>query len=251
MATRFLLLLGLLISNSAWTMEIDTLVARIDTRMQSFPTIDDLTYLATSRELQMDEQWQPKSIVTIEKQILRRGGQDSTLILKATEIADGKETDITEKTREQWRKRKNDSENNQGRMSMELTDLLPFSREKRATYLFSILADTLIDGRSLGRIRAEPRQASAERFTGIFTFDPETHTLLELHLRPSQEPRFVQSMNMRLRFQLLSDQIWLPRSFYLRVHAKIVIKNFRFEVQEDYTDFVLPAGVVDTPDGNE
>jgi hypothetical protein len=74
---------------------------------------------------------------------------------------------------------------------------------------------------------------------GTFSFDPETHDLVSLDLRPSQNPKMVKELNMRIEFEVLEDRYLVLKRLQFKVNGGIFIKHVRQIVEDVYSDFEI------------
>ena len=223
--------------------QLDSLLVEIDLRSRGYADYDNVSMAVLSISRFMDNAWQPEKTVTTEKIIHTRQGHSRQEILRATEIKDGVEKDITQtaaaeaaKAEEKAAEKDKDSQRS-GEKKFELEELLPFAVDKRPFYRFELLADTTVESRRLLRICAKTIDPDEERFEGLYYVDPQTCDVRMIDIRPSKNPKFVKSLHMRMSFDVLpGDRLVLTRT-WMRVYAGILVKKIRLEVEETYLDY--------------
>lgn len=221
--------------------QLDSLLAQIDRRSRSYVDYKNISMAVLSISRTMDKAWQPEKIVRIEKKIYTTEGHSRQEILRATEIKDGVEKDITQSTAAEAahveEKAEADSKHSGRReKKFELEELLPFAVEKRPFYRFELLADTTVANRRLLRISAKAIDKDEERFEGFYYIDPQTRDVRMIDIQPAKNPKFVKEMHMRMSFDVLPvDRLILTRT-WMRVYAGVLVKKIRLEVEETYSD---------------
>jgi len=222
--------------------QLDSLVAQVDRRSRSYADYKNISMAVLSISRTMDKTWQPEKIVRIEKKIYTTEGRSRQQILRATEIKDGVEKDITQATAAEAAKAEEKAEadgkhSERREKKFELGQLLPFAVDKRPFYRFELLADTTVESHSLMRIRATAIDKDEERFEGLYYIDPQTRDVRMIDIQPSKNPKFVKELHMRMSFAVLpGDRLILTRT-WMRVYAGVLVKKIRLEVEETYSDY--------------
>jgi len=222
--------------------ELDSLLAQIDQRSRSYADYKNFSMAVLSFSRFMDKAWQPEKVVRTEKKIYTQEGRSRQEIIRATEIKDGVEKDITQtaaaeaaKAREKAAENSKDSQQSREK-KFELEELLPFAVDKRPFYRFVLLADTTMENRRLLCIRAKTIDQEEERFEGLYYIDPQTRDVRMIDIRPSKNPKFVKELHMRMSFDVLPGDRLILTHTWMRIYAGILVKKVRLEVEETYSD---------------
>ncbi|MBN1895379.1 hypothetical protein JW906_12835 [bacterium] len=226
---------------------LDSLISEIDRRTQAYEDYEDVNMLVRSETRFMNGKWQPEKIVLTEKRAFQKDGKTWEEIIRVTEKEKGREKDLTEKASKEAAKAREKADraeaekdsSDKKEVSLGLGDLFPFSEEKRPSYSFSMLGDTLIENRSLLRIRAEAIQKNEKIFEGVFSIDPETKDVRMVDLQPSKNPKFVKNMRMQMSFDVMPGNRMVVTRTWMRVFASLLIKKIRIEAEEKYSDYVF------------
>jgi hypothetical protein len=228
---------------------LDELIQKIDARTKSYKPYHEFTASAASVYSEMDENWKPEKTTTVLKQINQRDSSRTETIVKAVENAKGKETDITVKLREEAGKQeerarkakrpKSGKDGQQQSMTVGFKELYPFSAEDRVNFTFTLKPDTVIDGNRLLRIQSRLKDRKSRRYEGEYSVDAGTFDILRLEGAPARNPKFVKEMRLVMSFKMLPGDVWMFKSFWMRMYASIVIKKIRLEIDESYDDFKI------------
>ena len=84
---------------------MDAIIQKIETRMVGYEDYDAFTVSVVSSQKTMDGAWNPKKIVVVEKTLNQQGEERREDILRATQTEKGTTRDVTEKYREEQKKR--------------------------------------------------------------------------------------------------------------------------------------------------
>lgn len=264
MKVRMVLLLGcLFVHPSLWAQDsaMDAIIQKIETRMAGYEDYDAFTVSVVSSQKTMDGAWNPKKVVVVDKTITQQGEVRREDILRATQTEKGTTRDITEKYREEQRKREekknketegDDGKNGErGRVSLGEDEMFPFGPNERSQYTFDQLPDTVVSGRLVYVLQTRAKEKSKELYEGNYYVDQETYDVLMVDLRPSKNPKFVRQMRMKMWFGLLSDHYVVERT-WMRIYAGFLLKKIRMEVEETYTDYRIPPdAAVDISNASE
>jgi len=226
---------------------LDSLIMEIDRRSQEYVDYQDVNMFVSSETRFMNGQWQPDKIVLTEKRAFQKDGKTWEEIIRMTEKENGREKDLTEKASKEAAKAREKADraaakadsSDKKEVSLGFGDMFPFSKEKRPSYAFSMLGDTVMDDRRLIRIRAAALKKDEKNFEGVFCIDPETKDVRMADLRPSKNPKFVKNMRMVLSFDVLPGDRMVVTRTWMRVFASLLIKKIRIEAEEMYSDYVF------------
>jgi len=248
----------------AQTTDLNELVRKIDVRTKAYPEFLSYTATAVSRSWEMNAQWKPEKEVVVTKRIVQH--QDSAqgirideTVIRAVEIIQGREKDVTEKMKGTVKKRRakqrrTGPEDGDGKgkrrgqgFSMSNDDIYPFGEKKKNLFRFTQLADTAIGGKSFLRIQAEAKVPDQETYEGRFTVDRETYDVLLMDVQPSKNPKFVKRITMQMEFDVLPGPYIVLKRFWMLLDASLLIKKIRMEFEETHSDVRVtgPAGASD------
>lgn len=254
MRCRMLLLLWILLVSRAifaQDSEIESLVQKIEERMERYVDYDSFSAAVVSTSREMDKKWNPKKVVVVEKQIIQQGEKRREVILKATEFKKGVEKDVTAEHREYERKRMEKAEkrrreregkkkqdgDGEGSFSLSMDELFPFAPEKQEKFFFHQFADTVIDGRAVICLETRAKEQSEKLYEGNYYVDRETYDVLMVDVSPSKNPKFVKEMHLKMWFDVLDENYYVIKAYWMRVYAGIFIKKIRMEVEETYKNY--------------
>jgi len=234
---------------------LDSLLQKIEERTESYVDYDSFSALVVSTSREMDKEWNPNEVVVVEKKIIQQREKRREVILKVTEFKKGIEKDVTAEHREQERKRMEkaekrrlEREEKKGRgdaggggggksFSISTQEMFPFDPEKRDQFFFRQLGDTAIDGRAVICLETRAKEKSKEFYEGKYYVDRERCDVLMVDLRPSKNPKYVKEMHMKMWFDVLDENYYVIKAYWMRVYAGIFIKKIRMEVEETYEDY--------------
>ncbi|NLP11965.1 hypothetical protein GX408_16310, partial [bacterium] len=205
---------------------LDSLLAQVDQRSRSYAEYQNISMTVLSLSRTMDKAWQPEKVVRTEKKICTHEGRSRQEILRATEIKDGVEKDITqeaaaEAAKAEEKAKAEDKHSERREKKFELEELLPFAVDKRPFYQFELLADTTVENRRLLCIRAKAIDKDEERFEGLYFIDPQTRDVRMIDIQPAKNPKFVKELRMRMSFDVLpGDRLILTRT-WMRIYAGV------------------------------
>ncbi len=249
MNRKFLLIIifiNLILITHVQSQELDSLFNQINNKMKTYVTDANYSCNVISKEYEMDKNWQVKKIKVIEKVVTQKDSVRNEEIIKATEFEKDKEKDITEDVRkeqaEQLREleeEESDPDENEenSAMSLSLESIFPFADSTRDQYHFTLLADTVIDGKSHFQIEAIAKEESSERIEGIYRIQADTYTITYMDLHFSKNPRFVKDLHMKFWFDEFDGNHWHPIKTWTHIHVGLLIKNIRREFEETYSDY--------------
>jgi hypothetical protein len=253
MRCRTLLFVGMFFaiqSLSAQDAGLDSLLRKIEQRMENYVDYDSFSAMVVSTSREMDKEWNPKEVVVVEKKVIQQREKRREVILKATEFKKGVEKDVTAEYREQERKRMEKAEKRRrerekeggnggegGSLSLSSDETFPFAPEERKNFFFNQLSDTVIDGRAVICLETRAKEKSEKLYEGKYYVDRERYDVLMVDLRPSKNPKYVKEMRMKMWFDVLPENHQVLTAFWMRVYAGIFIKKIRMEVEETYKDY--------------
>lgn len=231
--------------------DLDELIRKIDTRSKSYKEYHKYTASVLSVQREMDDAWKPKKVTSIEKQISKNDSSRTETITRASEIQDGRETDITAKILEKQEKQKERAKSknepkkpskqdgkNQS-LSLGQKELFPFAEEERKNYTFIQKPDTVLSGHAVLYIQTQARDRQSNKYEGSFFVDSKTYDILCIDVLPVKNPKFVKNLRIRMAFEVLPGDYWMFKSIWMRVYAGILIKKVRMEVEETYSNFTI------------
>jgi len=261
MVKKALFIISLFIGSGIFAQNSDFqhLLDRIEERKDAYVQYDSFTSMAHSVSKKMTRKWTPKETTIVEKKIIQEKGKRLEEILKATEISKGKEKDVTEKLQkdeinrrkkqeERIEKEGENSDEGGGSFSLGLDSINPFSKEKRDLFEFSALSDSLIGERPVFCIHTTVKQPSDSLYQGRYFVDQETMDILLMDIHPSKNPKAVKELHLKMWFDVLPGNYYVITDYWMKVYASIVIKGFRFLVEEQYSDYQI--GISASSDSN-
>jgi len=231
--------------------ELESLLDRLSEKTKA--SLDYKTWRASvaSTITKMDKGWTPEEVTAVTRNIgSSDGGEPREEILKVLQTKKGKTTDITQKyaaerrkDREKARRRRAEEERNEpadgppGGGAMSIDEFLPFSKAKRGDFEFRLQDPPASEGPPASVLEARARVKSPRNWEGTFTFDPATYDLISLELRPSQNPKMVKELAMRIDFEVLQFRYLVLKRTQFKVNGGIFIKHVRQIVEDVYSDF--------------
>ncbi|MBN2030969.1 hypothetical protein JW824_12085 [bacterium] len=242
------LFLSLILFTQLQSQELDSLFNQINNKIKTYATDINYSCNVISKEFEMDKNWQVKKIKVIEKVVTQKDSVRNEEIIKATEFEKDKEKDITEDVRKEQAEQLKEQEEQQsdageneenGRMSLSLESVFPFADSTRDQYHFTLMADTVIDGKSYFQIEAIAKEESREQIEGIYRIQADTYTITYMDLHFSKNPRFVKDLRMKFWFNEFDENRWLPIKIWTHIHIGILIKNIRREYEENHSDYIF------------
>jgi len=227
---------------------LDTLISKINERRVTYNLESDYTCLITTKQNIMDKHWTPKKTTVIEKQITKNRDNYSVDIIRAVEYKKGKEKDITDDVKKENAKNREKSEKeaeeNRGEngekkheLKLGLDDLIPFGEEQRNQFNFLLIPDTLVNAHRYYRIQTRAIEPSEECYEGIYWIDSDTYAITTIDLHPSKNPKFVKELQMKFWFEEIESNHWLPVQIWTRVYISLLIKKFRIQTEEVYSNY--------------
>ena len=248
----------------AGEMPLDSLIQHVETRLNSYTDYDTFSVSVVSVTKQMDKQWEPTEEYYIEKKRTVHAKNGEEEIIKAIKKKKGEETDITEQVREEQKKAKEKAEKRNkkkeeksdqteeeenGQISLDLEDILPFDKDKRDLFEFCLLPDTVIFSSAAYSIGVKVKEVSEQRYEGQYYFDKKTYDLLFVDVTPSKNPKFVKAFNIKMWFGLLDNRYLIVTRDSMRIFAGFLIKKIRMENNETYSDYqIVPNALISEKD---
>lgn len=228
------------------------LVAKLGDRLASYPKLESWQAKAVSTTSFMNSAWKPTKTTTTEKVVTVDGKLRSEEILRATETEDGRTRDVTEKAREEARERaekqrrstdegRKEDQRRRGRRSLDMTsdEILPFSPEKRSGYDFTVKDDSEVGGARVLVLQSRSRVRSEDKLEGLYYIDPETYDVLRAELTIAKKPGPLKRMEMEIDLRVLPEGHQVLTRAVMRMHVGLVVKNYRIEAVETYTDHLI------------
>jgi hypothetical protein len=220
---------------------LESLIERVNSRMTVFQQDTAYSCRIISKNRTMNKNWEPVQTTVIEKRLILNGRQNRQEIVRAVEMKDGRECDITEKIKEQFQRRKENIEDPEKKekkgLSLSGEDMIPFHETRRNLYEFQLLPDTMIQGVLLHCIRTRALEPSADVYEGLYLIRPETAVIDVILIHPSKNPRFVKQLNLEMHFAELTGDHWVPLKMHARVFADLFIRKIRMDTEEEYDNY--------------
>ena len=219
---------------NAQTENPESFLDKVHQRISSHP--DSLSFTAEVRQTTyfMDKKWQPDKTIVIDKIRHQNGSEINDDIQKAIKIEDGKEEDITEKLKENDKKKGKESG---GSFSAGGDELFPFSPEARKNYRFEIRADSVWNDRSVKILYAVGLKESSDFYRGNYYIDSETYDVLGVDVQPTKNPKFVKLFRMRMSFIVVPEGYYVLKKSSVKMCVNFLIKKIRMVVEEIYTNY--------------
>jgi len=233
--------------------DVQDVVDKTAQRVLSYPEMTNWRASALSIMYEMDKKWKIKKKTVVEKIVMMKGKSRSESIKSAVEIKKGKSKDVTQKfvnkaykarekaARERRKAKDKDDEGKETRSLMEvaLEEMLPFSEKNREKYEFALLDDTDLEGAVVYVLEARAKQRSKDILEGKFYINQETWDILRAELQLAKNPSAVKLMEMAMDFQVLPEGYFVLKKMFFRIHVGVVVKNFRREATEEYSDYQI------------
>ena len=219
---------------NAQTENPESFLDKVHQRISSHP--DSLSFTAEVRQTTyfMDKKWQPDKTIVIDKIRHQNGSEINDDIQKAIKIEDGKEEDITEKLKENDKKKGKESG---GSFSVDGDELFPFSPEARKNYRFEIRADSVWNGRPVKILYAEGLKESSDFYRGNYYIDIESYDVLGVDVQPIKNPKFVKQFHMRMSFTVVPEDYYMIEKMRMKMYASLLIKKMRMVIEEVFINY--------------
>jgi len=204
-----------------------------------------------------DESWAPRRVTLVTKTIRMNGKIQEDRILKAEVTENGRTVDITakfaaerqvflEKEKERLAEREAGGESGDTdpdrKHYFDLAEILPFGPERRSDFEFlpGSAADAGGDARGGGDaplvLRVQPKVAAPGRWDGVYTVDPRTFDVRTAEVRPSQNPRFVKEIVLKVEIGVMNQRYYILKRTHLKVDAGFLVKRIHKIIDEEYSD---------------
>jgi hypothetical protein len=234
--------------------DINPLLDRITARIESFNPKSSWTASVTSTQIETDRKWRPEKTTVQSKAVTVTEGRRDENVLKVVETADGKTTDITERFLAERRERQARSQtrppsapeqparkpaerNRRLSMRTDLSELLPFSPERRSEFIFRAQETTDVDGRRLILIDVRAKVKDPMNFEGTYTIDEATAAPVRARITPSETPSMVKELEVEAEFEVIEDIHFVPKRTWVKVNAGFLfIKRVHIISEEVYSD---------------
>ncbi len=242
------MLSNLILFTQLQSQELDSLFNQINKKINTYHLGSNYSCNVISKEFEMDKHWQVKKIKVIEKVVTQKDSVRNEEIVRATEYEKDKEKDITEDIRKEQAEQLKELEEEQAdpdenernsAMSLSLESIFPFADSTRHQYLFTWMADTVIDGKSYIQIESVAKGKSNEWIEGIYRIQADTYMITHMDLHFSKNPRFVKELRLKFWFNEFDGNRWLPVKIWTHIHVGLLIKNIRREFEETYSDYIF------------
>jgi len=233
--------------------ELDSLIQKIDTRMNAFKKNRQFECLVTSKQFQVNKNWEPEKTTIVEKKMTVDSSGAVFDIIRAVEIEKSKEKDITVDLREDVKKEGHDQDRHEeenedteneegGKRSVTLgsDDLNPFSEKNRSQFDFVLLPDTLADSTAYYRIQTIAKVPDEKRYQGIFWINQKNAVVERMKLEPSKNPRFVKDFDLAFRFEGLDSKHWVVKESKVHIYVSLLVKKIRIVSEETYSNYKFP-----------
>lgn len=113
----------------------------------------------------------------------------------------------------------------------------PFHPDERAKYQFAVLAPPA-DRPALARLGFQPAGEKTDQlYIGDATIDPQTGDVLTLSVRPSKNPRFVDSLSIEATFDAQSPAGRAMSRLTMKGVAGLLFVKNRFRVVTTFSDY--------------
>jgi hypothetical protein len=198
-----------------------------------------------------DKNGTPEEVTVVTKSLASSvEGEPREEILKALQTKKGKTTDITQKYAEERRKNTEKTRKRQAKEAtaasaddqheggaMPLDEFLPFSEKRRKDFEFRLQERPVSEGLPVSVLEARAKVKDPKNWEGTFSFNPETYDLISFDLRPSQNPKMVKELAMRIDFEVLDERFLVLKRMQFKVNGGLFIKHVRMIVEDVYADF--------------
>lgn len=199
----------------------------------------------------LDKNGTPEEVTVVTKKVGSSGeGEPQEEVLKVVQTKNGRTTDITQKyaaervkEREKARRRRAEEKANPasdekgGGGAMSLDEFLPFSKSRRSDFEFRLRDDMAPAGPPASVLEVRAKVKGPRNWVGTLSFNPETYDLMAFDLRPSQNPKMVKELAMRIDFEVLDQRYLVLKRTQFKVNGGIFIKHVRLVVEDVYADF--------------
>ena len=222
-------------------------------RVQSYPELINWKASVLATMYEMDKKWKSKKKTVVEKIVMMKGKRRNESIKSAVEFKKGKSKDVTQKyvneaykAREKAAKENKKEQNKDAtgddtgkRMDLSIEEMLPFSEKNRAKYEFTLLDETDLDGVAAYVVEARAMERSKDLLEGKFYINQDTWDILRAELQLAKNPSAVKLMEMAMDFLVLPEGHLVVKKMFFRIHVGVVVKNFRREATEEYSDYQI------------
>jgi hypothetical protein len=227
----WIFLLLFLAAQMVFANDINTFLNNVEKRANELENNHPYTVKVKSVQSEMDGKWKPKKVTTTHKVVTKVDSLETTEIISSTIEEKGKVKDntaeaIKEENSEKGRK-----------MKIGGKDFFPFNSENRNKFSFQVKTDSLFEGTSVTVLECVAGEAKQGLFNGSYYFDVDDLTLLGLVARPSKNPKMVKDMLLKMSFGINENDVYNIKSFEMKVHVKVLIKNMRMHVFETYEKY--------------
>jgi hypothetical protein len=238
-------------SRAAPQQDMESLLDKLSQKIKASSDYKSWRASVLSTITKTDKNGTPEDVTVVTKSIgSSPEGEPQEEIVKALQTKKGKTTDITEKYAEERRKERakmrqrragepsdESADKPAGGGAMSLDEFLPFSEKRRQDFEFRLQERRLSEGLPDSVLEARAKVKDPKNWEGTFSFNPETYDLISFDLRPSQNPKMVKELNMRLEFKVLDDRYLVLKRLQFKVNGGIFIKHVRMIVEDVYADF--------------
>jgi hypothetical protein len=231
----------------------ESFLNKVAERLDSYPDLNDWKASVLSTVTRVDKNWRPKKTTSVRKVIEIHGEESSEEILEVLEEEKGQTKDITtkykqedkerrDKAEQKRREREEKGEEEEGSFILSEEDFFPFSEERRKSFDFMLLEESLAEDRPVYVLESRAKVKSDKLWEGRYYIDKDTFDVLKMEIMPSKNPKHVKELEMEVLFQILPGGFLILRKTKTRINAGIFIKRIRMIIEEEFSDYeVLPA----------
>jgi len=227
--------LGLIFAQNPGAQDIHPFLDKVAEKIKAYPEYKSWKASAVLTITKMDKNWRPEFVTVVTRNVKVTNGKREEEILKAVETKKGKTKDVTQKYAEEENEKNKDDESRGG--SLSLDSLLPFSEKKRDQFDFRLSEGAALNGKPAVVLDFVAKVKDEKNWEGQFYFDPATHDLLQLEVKPSANPRMVKELEVGMTFDILQGRYLVLKSSRVKINGGIFIKHIRQVVEEEYSGF--------------
>jgi len=227
----WIILLFLCTGHMVFANDINAFLDNIERRAQELESDRSYKVKVKSIESEMDGKWKPKKITTTHKIVTKKDSVETIEIISSTIEEKGKVKDNTAEAKKQPDEKKG------RKMKIGGKEFFPFSSESREKFSFQVKRDSLFEGTSVTVLECVASEEKRGLFNGSYYFSADDFTLLGFKAKPSKNPKMVKDMLLNMSFGINKNGVYNIKSFEMKVHVKVLIKNIRMHVLETYDDY--------------
>lgn len=234
---------------------LEALLDGIASRVRACSAYKTWSAAVSQKITEADDSWAPRRVTLVTKTIRMNGKVQEDRILKAEVIEDGRTVDITaqfaadrrvflEKEKKRLAEREAAGENGENdpdrKHYFDLAEILPFGPDRRSSFEFlpGPAGDAGGDGRAGADaslvLMVRPKVAAPGRWDGVYTVNPRTFDVQTAEVRPSQNPRFVKEIVLKVEIGVLDQRYYVLKRTHL--NAGFLVKRIHKIIDEEYSD---------------